>query len=106
MKLKGEGETVIVRKTRVRRSCDQCGAHATRKQTFLLENARNNPASSAYGGDDVSWCEDAHEYLCDDCTPDVPRGHKTCSQFLVGDRFAHMFLEWIEEEITKDAEAA
>lgn len=94
--LKGEGDTRT--QIRMRRSCEMCGEAATKKHTYLLDNARLNPASSAYGRDDCSWCEDAHEYLCDDCQSETPDGYGPCSIFsATAGHFAHMFLHWIEE---------
>ena len=98
-KLKGEGDTRT--EVRVRRECDYCEEFATRKRTFLLSGTRGNPASSAYGKDDCSWCEDAHEFLCHICRGEIPDGYVECSTFNLMNRngqridnFAHMFLRW------------
>ncbi|MEE9159967.1 MAG: hypothetical protein V3U60_16480 [Gammaproteobacteria bacterium] len=104
--LKGEGERVVIEKTRVRRSCGYCGEPAFYQNTYLADGdtgARNNPASSAYRKDDLSWCSDFDDYLCPDChqaneTDNVPDGHGWCSTFQV-DRFPHMFLRWDEREL-------
>ena len=106
MKLDGEGETRTVIKTRVRRECDGCGGPATHKHTYLNDApvaARRNPASSAYGRDDCTWCSDYDQYLCDGCDRkdyegDVPDGHHWCSTFKV-DRLPHLFLYWHEREL-------
>lgn len=115
-KIKGEGETKLVRRTKVRVECDNCGEPADQRHTYLLPNARRNPASSAYGGDDVSWCSDKELFSCEECRslpnwynkrPPTPEGYETCSTFSLKDfktgvmsnRFAHMFLVWREEEI-------
>ena len=93
-KLKGEGATRT--QVRVRVECDYCGELATRKQTYLLLNARSNPASSAFGKDDISRCSDAEEMLCGVHNGEPPSGHSVCSIFKV-ERFAHMFLRWEED---------
>lgn len=97
--IKGEGDTRIVVKTRVRKTCECCGEPATKRITFLAPNARRNPASSAYGGDDVSWCSDHEAMRCDEHKSNqdgVPEGFGFCAEFTASDRFAHMFLEWEE----------
>lgn len=104
-KLPGESETKIVKKTRVRRCCDICGEDAHFKLTYLLPNARSNPASKGYLGDDISWCEDACTYLCrqhgnvDWYKLPNKEGYEKCSLFPANERFAHLFLEWQSEEI-------
>ena len=107
MRLKGEGETKTVVKTRTRWECDSCGEPATKKHTYLDDGpsgARYNPASSAYGRDDCTWYSDYDQYLCDKCDrrdyeDDVPDGYHWCSTFKICERFAHMFLQWDEQEI-------
>jgi len=95
-KLKGEGETRT--QERVRVICEFCGAPAMKKHTFLLAGTRGNPASSAFGRDDCSWCEDGHAFACED--PACERqggnmeGYVPCSTFTCVDRFSHMFLKW------------
>ena len=93
----------IVRRRVTRRECCVCGEPATRKHTFLLPNARRNPASSAYRKDDCSWCEDGCEYTCGkhterDAEKLVPE-MKWCTTFQY-EGFPHMFLyeKRIEEE--------
>ena len=101
--LSGEGDTKLVRRTRVRVECDSCGEPADQRHTYLLPRARANPASSAYGHDDCSWCSDHEEFTCADCrgrwnnAPNVD-GYELCSTFKVGERFAHLFLRWDEKE--------
>lgn len=102
--LKGEGETKVIRKTRVRVKCKQCGKPAIYRHTFLLENFRNNPASIGYRRDDCSYCEDAAEYSCATCKPDTPDGYVTASRYTCGERFSHLFLEWEETEISSSDE--
>ena len=77
-----------------RRTCEECGELATRKHTYLLDGARSNLRSSAYGRDDCSWCSDADVFTCEDCKPSAPRGYESCSRFKYGERFEHLFLQW------------
>ena len=96
--LEGEGETKLVKKTRRRYVCEECGEPATKKHTFLLPNARSNPASKAYGCDDCTWCSDAEVLTCDDCRPTTPEGMSRCATF--GEKgFPRMLLYWEEEEV-------
>lgn len=104
-KLPGEGTTETVVKTRLRHECDVCGEPAHYKHTFLLEGARRNPASSAYGRDDCSWCEDESRFVCAEHKNDItaPDGCSWCGTFSAVERFAHMFLYWRETK-TPNAE--
>jgi len=96
-KLDGEGDVETIKRVRVRKICEVCGERpAVLKQTYLLTGTRSNPASSAYGKDDCSWCEDAHVFRCSECSSDTPEGYVSCSVFECVDRFAHLFLEWME----------
>ena len=98
--LPGEGTVETITRTRMRHKCDVCGESAHYKHTFLLENARNNRASSAYGHDDCTWCEDERRYVCakhqTDCS--APDGYSLCSTFPASEVFAHMFLYWSESK--------
>ena len=96
--LPGEGDVETVVKTRTRHECDVCGEPAHYKHTFLLEGARRNPASRAYGKDDCSWCEDAHRFVCAEHEKDLypPDGYVYCATFPASGRFASMFLYWRE----------
>lgn len=58
------GQTETVTKIARWHECDECGNPASHRITFLLENARRNPASSAYGRDDCSRCSDLDAYAC------------------------------------------
>jgi len=103
--LKGEGEVKIVRRVRTRVECEQCGEPADFRYTYLLPNARSNPASKAYGKDDCSWCSDAETFGCQACYGDrepLMEGYRWCSTFTAGPRFAHMFLVWRETVIGDD----
>ena len=108
-KLPGEGETEIetVVKIRERHKCALCGEPAHYKHTFLLEGARRNRASSAYGVDDCTWCEDERMFVCVEHKDksDAPYGYSWCSTFPATTQFSHMFLYWREtkEPNKKDA---
>lgn len=93
---KGEGDVKTVTSVRRRKTCEECGEVAVFKQTYLLNGTRRNPASSAYGRDDCSWCSDKDVYLCGSCRIFAPEGYGECARFQASDRFAHMFLEWVE----------
>ena len=101
-KLPGEGDTKTVTRTRVRIRCDNCAEPAHFKYTFLLPNARSNPASNGYGGDDMSWCSDAEQFSCRDaeCIREMQRldGYGSCSTYSATERFAHMFLRWRDSD--------
>lgn len=92
--LPGEGESRTVTNTKVRRICDECGEPAHFRHSFLLPNARRNPASSAYGRDDCTWCSDEETFTCRTHTArdTKPDGYEWCSTFPANARFAHMFL--------------
>lgn len=96
----GEGEVRVTRKTRMRRECETCGEPAHFKITYLLANARNNPASSAYRHDDCSWCEDECRYFCKEHQQDrnSPDECSLCAIFPATPKFAHMFLYWHESK--------
>ena len=102
--LPGEGDTEAVVKTRMRHKCDVCGGPAHYKHTFLLDGARRNPASSAYGRDDCSWCEDEKRFVCAEHKNErqAPNGYSWCSTFSATKRFAHMFLYWREKKVAPD----
>jgi hypothetical protein len=90
-------------KRRYPRECVVCGEPATRRIAYLLRNARSNPASAGFGKDDISWCSDAEQFTCDEHEknrPPTPDGMEWCSTFDNGKRFAHMFFEWSEKDIT------
>lgn len=101
--LPGEGDTKTVVKKRLRQECEVCGEPAHFKHTFLFDNARRNPASSAYGKDDCTWCEDASKFVCVEHKNqrDPLVGYGWCSTFSATERFAHLFLYWSEVEQTK-----
>ncbi len=111
MKLKDEGETKTILKTRVRQECESCGEPATKKHTYLNDGptgARNNPASSAYGRDDCTWCSDFAIYTCNNCKKqelesNLPKYYHSCATFKI-DGFPHLFLYWMEQELEKTNE--
>lgn len=102
--LKGEGEFKLVERRRVRHECN-CGEPADERHSYLLPNARRNPQSSGYGRDDISWCSDHEVFTCAACRPrghqpDVS-GYEWCATFKLGNgRFDHMFLTWVETDVT------
>lgn len=96
--LPGEGDEKTVRSIRCRHDCCECGEPAHFKHSYLLDGTRNNPASSAYGMDDCSWCSDKDEFTCKTCRKSTIDGYKWCSTFPASERFAHMFLYWREVE--------
>ena len=84
-----------------RRSCHYCGEDATRRVTYLLDRARINRQSSAYGKDDCSWCSDGERHVCEACVGkaehDAPEGMGYCATFDGrGERFSHMVHEWVQ----------
>jgi hypothetical protein len=101
--LPGEGVEKIVRSIQCRHECCECGEPAHFKHSYLLPNARSNPASSAYRGDDVSWCSDHDEFTCREHKQPSVDGYSWCATFGATARFAHMFLYWHE---VKEAKAA
>ena len=97
-----EGETRTITQICKRRTCEECGEPATAQLTFLLPNARINPASSAYGGDDISWCSDGKVFVCrehEELRHSIGKrlGMEWCALFPYN-RFPHLFLYWEEVE--------
>ena len=96
--LKGEGEVRITKERCYRRICGQCDEPATHRLSFLLDGARRNPASKAYGRDDCSWCSDEDRYSCKSHVEDVrrapPEGMGWCSTFDCVKLYPHMLLYW------------
>jgi hypothetical protein len=98
MKLKAEGDSETITRVRVRIPCYNCGEPAMYRYTYLLDNARQNPASSAFGRDDCSWCSDHEEFTCYECTRPTLDGLGDNARFTASDTLAHMFLRWENEE--------
>ena len=95
----GEGTTRVQVQERMRKGCANCAEPAIYRYTFLLENFRQNPASSAYRRDDCSRCCDMEIFACGDeaCKPKTPEGHdRGYSKHTLGTGNRHMFLEWVE----------
>ena len=96
--LPGEGDVQTITRRRVRETCCECDEPAHYKVAFLLDGARSNPASTAYGQDDCTWCEDDSRFACREHRREVqrhpPAGYVECSTFPATERFAHMFLRW------------
>jgi len=49
-----------------KRICTVCGGHARYVVTWLLPNARTNPASSGYRRDNISYCSDRTTNRCEE----------------------------------------
>jgi len=99
--LPGEGDVVTKTYKRVREQCAECGEPATVKHSFLSEDARRDPASSAFGRDDCSFCSDHDEFACDECKRVVerewcPDGMRWSSTCYLSDKNARSFLDWVE----------
>jgi hypothetical protein len=96
--LPGEDETKTIVSVRRRVQCEFCEEPAHFRHTFLLANARQNPASSAYGHDDCTYCHDTERFSCRAHEPqgsaDSVPGYGYCATFPANKRFAHLFLKW------------
>ena len=103
VKLPGEGEVKLVRRERVRIECENCGEPADRLHNFQLPNSRRNPASAAYGRDDVSRIADRSMHACTTCYPDrkYPQidGYEWSGCYTDPERYPHLFLRWMETEV-------
>ena len=83
-----------------RHECEECGAPATYRYTYLLEGMRNNPASSAYCRDDCSYCEDDAIFSCCRCgRPPTPGGYVDASRYKYCEKWEHLFNYWDEVEV-------
>lgn len=89
------GATRVITQRLSQHECHECGETATQRHTFLLENARRNPASTAYGKDDVSWCADEEVFTCNEHGRAAQRRAGWCASFGAA-RFPHMFQFWVE----------
>jgi hypothetical protein len=100
-----EGTTKIIKKTWTRKECEECGDPASKRHTYLLQNCRNNPRSSAYGRDDCSWSSDYEVFSCEVHSENLrskgcPDGMSWCATFTWrSDEASHMFYSWEEQEI-------
>ncbi len=92
-----EGDIRTIKQEYVRHECETCGAPATTRHSYLYPNARRNPASSAYGKDDIGYCSDAEAFVCDACPCPRHDGMEWCSTFS-SERFAHMLHFWWTRE--------
>lgn len=95
-----ETRVVVIRRT-VRHECAICGEAAHYKFTFLYgPNPRTNTASSAYGKDDCSYCEDDSAFACREHRHRyrelVPSGMVFCGEYAATMRWKHLFLRTIE----------
>ena len=96
--LKGEGETRTLTQISKRYECEICDAPADYRCTFLLENARSNPGSQGFRGDDISWCSDRELFACEQHKKEVWKdhcGYSICACFPL-EKFPHMGLHWVE----------
>ena len=107
-----EGKIRVIVERCEQERCQVCGDPATKRISYLLLRARSNPASSAYGKDDCSWCSDAGAFACEThmryVERDAPEGMEWCSTF-EGERFPHMIYSWNrvrDEKILAKAELA
>ena len=98
------GDIVVTRRQYKWHECQECGLPASFRITFLASgNCRGNPASSAYGRDDCSWCSDAESYACKKheraVEANAPDGMSGCATFPLK-RYKHMgfYLVTIKEE--------
>lgn len=96
--LEGEGKTETIKRTKVRLGCYKCGKPAEYRITFLLPNARINPASKGYRGDDISWCSDEEIFTCEEHKTHTLEGYRFCACFPLKN-FPHMGLVWREEKL-------
>jgi hypothetical protein len=84
-----------------RAECELCPDEATQVVTYLLKNARTNPASSGYLRDDLSYCADAKSFACESHTDLVrkspPTGMEWCSTFF-GERAKPRLGVWVVVE--------
>ena len=100
------GDRRTITEVCVEQECEECRDPAMYEHTYLFSNSRNNPASSGYGKDDISWCQDAKKYACEEhkekVRRDTPDDMNWCSTFTRNERFEHLFLYWkrISEDIT------
>lgn len=103
-----EGDFQLIKKVWTRQACYECGESATKKHTYLLENCRNNRASSAYGRDDCSWCADDQVFACDLHEKQVEQSYKPdgmtwCATFKwKNEEASPMFYYWKEEKVKED----
>lgn len=92
------GDIRTIKQRLNRKGCEYCDESATFKLTFLLPNARSNPASKAYRRDDCSWCSDQDVFVCNkhkDVMYKIEKelGMGWCASFGY-ERFKHMFEYW------------
>jgi hypothetical protein len=97
-----EGTRRTVEEVWTRRRCDECGDPATRRATYLRNQARTNPGSRGYGRTDLNYCSDRDIHLCEVCQPPFLT-HYYRHQIFLGTDYPHMLFHWkkisvIEEE--------
>jgi len=90
------------------RTCVICEAPAEYRLSFLYENARHNPKSTAYGryGDDITWCSDGEQFACEEHkqeaaqTKNAPEEDMRWCATFPGKGYPHMLLFWDEVNST------
>lgn len=87
------GDTRTTIEVYCRHECEACGAPAEMRHSFLLPNPRRNPASSAYGKDDISWCSDGESFTCMTC-PEPRLDGMEWSGSQSGERAHHLLHFW------------
>lgn len=97
------GDTRTIVETYMRHECECCGKPAVKRHSFLLDGARYNSASTAFGKDDISWCADDEAFICSDC-PEPKREGMNWTASFSGERFSHMLHFW--HEVSRDIQPA
>jgi len=98
MEAKRVGQIETVTKVARWHTCDKCNTPASHRVTFLLSNTWQNPASSAYGQGDCSWCSDLDMYTCRTHLGGIrqhpPRGYELCASMELR-RLKQMGFYWV-----------
>lgn len=94
------GDTKTEKYVRCWHECQLCKLPARYSIAFILPNARSNPASTAYGRDDISWCSDDELFACKEHLRDVEtiseimnKPMKWCATFTLKS-YKHMGFYW------------
>lgn len=94
-RLPGEGKIKTVTYKLVRGECFECGEPATKLLRFQLHNPRSNPASTAFGRNDISYCADEERYACDQCEKDIQWHPPIGMEWSSTSSDARFLLEWV-----------
>ena len=96
------GDTRVYVETLEGRECQECGERADYRISFLLEGFRSDPASSAYGKDDCTWCSDLDFYACEahksQAAGEAPIGFDRGASIWSIKKFPHFGVEWVRRE--------